>query len=111
MLQGGRAHELARCRIVIEAECNSLATPHVRRRTTTHLQVVPNPSYEEKDGASTRCRFSITRLFSALKEAFGPDEYHPRAASGVLISCVLPCHRAPDGADGSVLRGVLEYPG
>ena len=44
MRHGGRAHELARCRMLIWFECNSPATPRVRRRTTAYLQHPPNPS-------------------------------------------------------------------
>ena len=67
----------------------------------------PTLSFEEKDGVSDSVLVQLwtTRLLSVLQEAFRPGEHHPRAASGELISCVLPCHRAPDGSDGPLLRG------
>ena len=65
-----------------------------RRLCSLHVDSSPRPA----------------RLFSALQETFRPGEDYPRAASGVLISCAHPCHRAPDGADGSVLREEEEAP-
>lgn len=105
MSHDGRAHELARSRIIIGFEYNTPAKSQACPRTANLLQHTPNLSFEEKDGVSALAQLSTTRLFSALKKAFRPDGHHPRAASGELISCVLPCHRAPDGSDGPLLRG------
>ena len=105
MKQGGRAHELARSRIVIGVDCNTPATPQACPRLGILSEHPPTLSFEEKDGVSVLGQLWTTRLLSALQEAFRPGEHHPRAASGELISCVLPCHRAPDGSDGPLLRG------
>ena len=105
MSHDGRAHELARSRIIIGFEYNTPAKSQACPRTANLLQHTPNLSFEEKDGVSALAQFSTTRLFSALKKAFRPDGHHPRAASGSQISCVQPCLRAVDGSDGRVLRG------
>ena len=105
MSHDGRAHELARSRIIIGFEYNTPAKSQACPRTANLLQHTPNLSFEEKDGVSALAQLSTTRLFSALKKAFRPDGHHPRAASGSQISCVQPCLRAVDGSDGRVLRG------
>jgi hypothetical protein len=101
MLKGGRGHELPRCRMGIGVEYNSPAKPHVRRRATAHLQHPPNLSFEEKDAASALGLFSMTRPLSATNKASGPQRHHRRGSAGTLFSCVLPCLRALDGADGA----------
>ena len=104
-MQGGRAHELARSRIIIGIEQNSPAKPHAVFRPGILSEHPPNLSFEEKDAASALGQFSMTRPLSATSKASGPQRHHRRGSAGTLFSCMRPCLRALDGADGSVLRG------
>ena len=52
MKQGGRAHELARSRIVIGVDCNTPATPQACPRLGILSEHPPTLSFEEKDGVS-----------------------------------------------------------
>ena len=76
MMQGGRAHELARSRIIIGIEQNSPAKPHAVFRPGILSEHPPNLSFEEKDDVSALGQFLVTRLVSATKAASRPRWYH-----------------------------------
>ena len=105
MMQGGRAHELARSRVIIGIEQNSPAKPRAVFRPGILSEHPPNLSFEEKDAASALGQFSMTRPLSATNKASGPQRHHRRGSAGTLFSCVRPCLCALDGSDGRVLRG------
>ena len=64
MSHDGRAHELARSRIIIGFEYNTPAKSQACPRTANLLQHTPNLSFEEKDGVSALAQFSTTRRSS-----------------------------------------------
>ena len=101
----GRAHELARCRIILGFKYNLPAKPHACPRTASLLQHPPNLSFEEKDAVSALGQFLMTRLVSASKAASRPRWYHRWGAAGTLNACVESSGHALDGSDGRVLRG------
>jgi hypothetical protein len=105
----GRARMLQRLSATKRSKCCSPVPARADSRTRSLLLHPPRASFEEKDSVSARQQISVTRVFAALENSFRPGEHHPRAASGAQISCAHPCHRAPDGADGSVLRGEGGY--